>query len=77
MRRGFRRVCMTAFCIFVIAIIILCVFRARYHGEIRTLAQTQVRNATSDLINDAIDQQIEQGNVQYDRIVYFEKDLNQ
>ncbi len=40
------------------------------------LAQTQVKNATSDLINDAIDRQIEDGNVQYDRIVYFEKDLD-
>jgi sporulation protein YunB len=42
---------------------------------IRTLSQTQVRNSTSDLINDAIDRQIETGNIQYDRIVYFEKDL--
>lgn len=40
------------------------------------LAQTQVVNKTSDLINDAIDRQIETGNIQYDRIVYFEKDLN-
>jgi sporulation protein YunB len=28
------------------------------------------------LINDAIDLQIEKGTIQYDRIVYFEKDLN-
>lgn len=35
-----------------------------------------MRNATSDLINDAIDKQIEVGNIQYDRIVYFEKDLD-
>ena len=40
------------------------------------LAQTQVRNTTSDLINDAIVEQIATGNIQYDRIVYFEKDLN-
>ena len=33
-------------------------------------------NATSDLINDSIDRQIEGGNIQYDRIVYFEKDLD-
>ena len=76
MLRGLRRICITAIFIFVTAIVILCVFRTRYHDEIRTLAQTQVRNSTSDLINDAIDQQIEQGNVQYDRIVYFEKDLD-
>ena len=40
------------------------------------MAQTQVKNATSDLINDAIDAQMENGDIQYDRIVYFEKDLN-
>ncbi|MBE6976060.1 MAG: sporulation protein YunB [Ruminococcaceae bacterium] len=54
----------------------LVFFRSRYHGTIRALAQTQVINATSDLINDAIDRQIETGNLAYDRIVYFEKDLN-
>lgn len=39
------------------------------------MAQTQVKNATSDLINDAIDMQIRNGTIQYDRMVYFEKDL--
>ena len=33
-------------------------------------------NTTSDLINDAIDMQMESGDIQYDRIVFFEKDLN-
>ncbi len=58
------------------ALLLLLVFRSRYHGTIRSLAETQVKNSTSDLINDAIDYQIESGNIQYDRIVYFEKDLN-
>ena len=58
------------------AILLLAFFRTRYHNTIRELAETQVRNSTSDLINDAIDRQIETGNIQYDRIVYFEKDLN-
>lgn len=61
-------------CIFMAAVLIL--FRIRYRDSIRTLAQTQVRNSTSDLINDAIDKQIENGNIQYDRIVFFEKDLD-
>ena len=65
------------FCLFAAgAILLLALFRARYHDTIRELAETQVRNSTSDLINDAIDRQIETGNIQYDRIVYFEKDLN-
>ena len=57
--------------------VILCfiVFRSKYHDVITTLAQTQVKNATSDLINDAIDKQICNGTIQYDRMVYFEKDL--
>lgn len=51
-------------------------FRIKYHDVIFALAETQVKNNTSDLINDAIDEQIETGNIQYDRIVYFEKDLD-
>lgn len=50
-------------------------FRSKYHAVITALAQTQVKNATSDLINDAIDLQISNGTIQYDRMVYFEKDL--
>ena len=59
-----------------VIIALFFLFRGKYRGVILSLAQTQVINTTSDLINDAIDQQIETGNIQYDRIVYFEKDLN-
>lgn len=59
----------------VVAILCFFIFRSKYQHVITTLAQTQVKNATSDLINDAIDQQINNGNIQYDRMVYFEKDL--
>lgn len=54
----------------------LVFFRYKYQKNIMELAETQVRNSTSDLINDAIDRQIEIGNIQYDRMVYFEKDLS-
>lgn len=50
--------------------------RSRLWPVVEDLARTQVTNTTSDLINDAISEQIAQGNIQYDRIVYFEKDLN-
>ena len=60
----------------VVLLMLLSAFRWKYRESIRTLAETQVKNTTSDLINDAIDEQIETGNVHYDRIVYFEKDLN-
>lgn len=50
--------------------------RSRYRDVIRELAETQIKNATSDLTNDAIARQMADGVIQYDRIVYFEKDLN-
>ena len=51
-------------------------FREKFNVALRDLSKTQITNTTSDLINDAIDEQIESGNIQYDRIVYFEKDLD-
>lgn len=76
MRRWFRK-CLLYLCVVLfLSSVLLMFFRSRYHATIRSLAETQIRNSTSDLINDAIDKQIEIGNIQYDRIVYFEKDLN-
>ena len=76
MRRGFRRLFRWLLFILLLMIALFLFFRHRYNSAISVLAQTQVKNATSDLINDAIDKQIETGNIQYDRMVYFEKDLN-
>lgn len=75
MIRFIRKILRAFLLLAVITAVLLLVFRIRYHDAIRELAETQVRNATSDLINDAIDKQIETGNIRYDRIVYFEKDL--
>ena len=67
------------FCIFLVLVLAAGVgflmFRSRYREVIRQLAQTQVKNPTSELTNDAIAKQIADGIIQYDRIVYFEKDL--
>ena len=76
MRRRMKRIILYLLLCVAIILCAFFAFRAKYHAAISELAQTQVRNATSDLINDAIDQQIETGNIQYDRIVYFEKDLD-
>jgi sporulation protein YunB len=73
---GVKRVFRYMALVMAILVGLLVFFRTRYNATIRALAQTQVINATSDLINDAIDKQIEKGTIQYDRIVYFEKDLN-
>lgn len=75
MRRGVKRAVFRLVLILFLVVLVLIWFRVRYHDAIFALAQTQVRNATSDLINDSIDKQIDLGNIHYDRIVYFEKDL--
>ena len=63
--------------ILLLAILVAIVLmRHKYRLVIRELAETQVKNSTSDLTNDAIAKQIAAGDIQYDRIVYFEKDLN-
>mgnify|MGYP003311167748 CR=1 FL=1 len=55
---------------------VVVLFRLRYSQVILDLAKTKVVNSTSDLINDAVAAQIAAENIEYDRIVYFEKDLN-
>ncbi len=75
MRRFLIRLLLLVVVLLVSAVTVLLLFRSKYRDTIFNLAQTQVRNTTSDLINDAIDKQIVTGNIQYDRIVYFEKDL--
>ena len=76
MLRFFRRVLAIALFLAVLLIVGFFLLRRQYRDVIRELAETQVKNATSDLTNDAIARQIEDGVVQYDRIVYFEKDLD-
>ena len=60
----------------LLALAVFLLFRFRYDNAIRALAETQVKNTTSDIINSAIDSQIENGNIRYDRMIYFEKDLD-
>ena len=64
--------------VFLLALLLVGVMmlRSRYRDVIGELARTQVKNTTSDLTNDAIAKQIADGIIQYDRIVYFEKDLD-
>lgn len=76
MQRAIKRIVRLLLILSVCFFVALLAFRYKYRATIHSLAETQVKNVTSDLINDAIDQQIEVGNIQYDRIVYFEKDLN-
>ena len=61
--------------VLLIVVVSFFLLRSRYRSVIEDLAQTQVKNTTSDLTNDAIAKQIAVGNIAYDRIVFFEKDL--
>ena len=75
MIRLLRRILVLAVISSILAALLFFAFRSRYRDVIRELAETQVKNTTSDLTNDAIAKQLSDGVVQYDRIVYFEKDL--
>ena len=59
-----------------VGLALFLMFRGKYRTVIQSLAKTQVMNSTSDLTNDAISRQIEEGSIRYDRIVFFEKDVN-
>ena len=76
MGKGFRKFLIFLLVLFVLQAAAYFTLRSKYRLTIRDLAETSVKNATSDLANDAIAKQIENGNIQYDRIIYFEKDLN-
>lgn len=76
MVRWLRRLFTYLFLLLVLLLAAFGVLRQQYSAIVRDLAETQVKNATSDLTNDAIAKQIANGNISYDRIVYFEKDLD-
>ena len=75
MRRRIRWLFRIVIVFLILCVVLILAFRSRYREVIRELAETQVKNTTSDLTNDAIARQIADGIIQYDRIVFFEKDL--
>jgi sporulation protein YunB len=75
MRWWIRRFFRILLLVLLVAAVLLLLLRRKYDAVMVELTKTQVTNATSDLINDAIAQQIASGRIAYDRIVYFEKDL--
>lgn len=76
MRRRIRRLLQLLLVLLAAVFLAFLMLRSRYRDVIRDLAETQVKNTTSDLTNDAIAKQIADGVIQYDRIVYFEKGLD-
>ena len=76
MVRWLKKLLIRALLLTAILLAIFLTFRGKYRDIVSELAVTQVKNTTSDLTNDAIAKQIAAGNIQYDRIVFFEKDLD-
>ena len=76
MVRWLRRILVRIGIVILVFLIILMTLRSKYRFVIKDLAQTSVMNTTSDMTNDAISKQIAAGDIAYDRIVYFEKDLD-
>ena len=76
MRYRLRRISRWLLLLIVLSILLLVLFRIRYNQVIMDLAKTQVTNSTSDLINDAVADQIASDGIGYDQIVYFEKDAS-
>lgn len=76
MRLWLRRMLVRVLFLLLVLAVAFLALRGKYRDVVRELAETQVKNATSDLTNDAIAKQIASGNIAYDRLVFFEKDLN-
>lgn len=76
MLRWIRRAGFSILLLCAVVLALFLMFRGKYRTVIQNLAKTQVMNSTSDLTNDALSRQIEEGSIRYDRIVFFEKDVN-
>ena len=76
MRRFLIRFFLRLLVVFAVVLGGLLLFRSHYRPLLRELAETQIKNATSDLTNDALTELLARDSNAYDRIVYFEKDLN-
>ncbi len=76
MRRFLIRFFLRLLVVFAVVLGGLLLFRSHYRPLLRELAETQIKNATSDLTNDALTELLARDSIAYDRIVYFEKDLD-
>ena len=75
MVRWFRGLMHRCVMVLILLFAVFLLLRDQYDRVIQSLTETQITNTTSDLTNDAIAKQISEGDIRYDRIVYFEKDL--
>lgn len=74
-RRRKKKIRWKAVLLLAVFVAIMVPIRNRFRHITKDLAITQAKNQTSDLINDAISEQMAVDGIEYDRIIYFEKDL--
>lgn len=73
-----KRRCRRGLLLFAAALVIALalLIRLRYFPTIRTLVQMQIDNEASNLIVDAINEQIDSGSIRYDRIITLQTDAS-
>ena len=64
------------FLLFLFTIAVFLVFRFRIAPFMEQLVVTQAENTMSTLVNEIVNAQIAEGAIDYDRMVFFEKDIN-
>ncbi len=64
-----------AVCFLTISVLVIYL-NTKISPVIRELAKASVSNKASSIINDAIEKQLEEGQIDYDRMIFLEKDIN-
>ena len=72
-RRRLRRWCILLMLVVIGTAVLL---RTRINPLTRELAQAKITDAASNVINQAVNQQIREGNIQYDKLVTLQRDQN-
>lgn len=73
-RRKVRKILILTLMMLLIGLVLL--LRLRFAPLMEQLVVTQAENTMSTLVNEIVNEQIASGSIDYDRIIYFEKDVN-
>ena len=73
-RRKVRKILILTLMTLLIGLVLL--LRLRFAPLMEQLVVTQAENTMSTLVNEIVNEQIASGSIDYDRIIYFEKDVD-
>ncbi|MBQ6798015.1 MAG: sporulation protein YunB [Oscillospiraceae bacterium] len=76
MKRRSRKLTVVMILMLLLLFGIFLILRFRFAPLMRQLVVTQAENTMSTLVNEIVNEQIASGSIDYDRIIYFEKDVN-